>query len=60
MGQEHAGFALDTTYSAKAAAAIDPSEGPVLFWSTKSTAPLPDVSPPDWAWAPARMRRFLT
>ena len=58
--QEHAGFALDTTYSAKAAAAIDPNEGPVIFWSTKSTAPLPDVSPDDWASAPARMRRFLT
>lgn len=57
--QEHAGFALDTTYSAKAAAAIAPDEGPVIFWSTKSTAPLPEVRPEDWAWAPARMRRFL-
>lgn len=57
--QEHAGFALDTTYSAKAAAAIDPDEGPVLFWSTKSTAPLPEVTPKDWAWAPRRMRRWI-
>ena len=58
---EHAGFALDTTYSAKAAAcALDRvSRGPILFWSTKSTAPLPDVRPEDWAWAPARMKRWI-
>ena len=42
----YAGFALDTTYSGKAAAAMIAAmrrgaRGPLLFWSTKSTAPLP-------------------
>lgn len=59
--REHAGFELDTTYSAKAAAcALDRvARGPVLFWSTKSTAPLPAVKPADWAWAPRRMVRWI-
>lgn len=59
--REHAGFELDTTYSAKAAAcALDRvGRGPVLFWSTKSTAPLPEVVPADWGWAPSRMRRWI-
>ncbi len=60
--EARAGFALDTTYSAKAAAcAIDRADedGPTLFWSTKSTAVLPEVRSADWAWAPARMRRWL-
>ncbi len=57
--REHAGFELDTTYSAKAAAAIREDEGPVVFWSTKSTAPLPDVARTDWAWAPRRIRRWV-
>ena len=44
--REAAGFELDTTYSAKAAAALiermrGGEPGPILFWSTKSTAPLP-------------------
>ena len=60
---QHAGFALDTTYSGKAAAcAIDRARtepGVTLFWSTKSTAPLPEVRPQDWRWAPARMRRWI-
>jgi len=36
---------LDGTYSAKAAAHVfaEPAPGPVLFWCTKSSAPLPDV-----------------
>lgn len=42
-----AGFALlDDTYSAKAAAHLlasaAPSDGPLLFWCTKSSAPLPE------------------
>lgn len=49
---------LDTTYSAKAAAAIG-GAGPVLFWATKSEA-LPTATAPGparmmrWAGAPAR------
>ncbi|MFK8004276.1 MAG: 1-aminocyclopropane-1-carboxylate deaminase/D-cysteine desulfhydrase [Polyangiales bacterium] len=43
--RQHAGIELDTTYSAKAAAAFlqraETSAEPLLFWSTKSTAPLP-------------------
>lgn len=36
---------LDGTYSAKAAAHVfaEPAPGPVLFWCTKSSAPLPDA-----------------
>jgi len=57
----HAGFSLDTTYSAKAAAcALDRLDGrPTLFWSTKSTAPLPEVTEADWRWAPRRMTRWI-
>jgi D-cysteine desulfhydrase len=55
--------ALDTTYSAKAAAALlaRVSRRPAvrLFWSTKSSAPLPEVSPERLALAPARMLRWL-
>ncbi len=59
--REHAGFELDTTYSATAAAcALDRlAQGPVLFWSTKSTAPLPAVAPEDWRWAPRAMVRWI-
>src|SRR5690606_20681998 len=55
--------ALDTTYSAKAAAgflahaAREP--GPTLFWSTKSSAPLPEASLEKLEQAPARMRRWI-
>lgn len=46
---EHAGLAiLDGTYSAKAAAhllaSVAPAPGPVLFWCTKSSAPLPEAA----------------
>ncbi|MCA9607712.1 MAG: pyridoxal-phosphate dependent enzyme [Myxococcales bacterium] len=59
--RERAGFELDTTYSGKAAAcALDRvGRGPVLFWSTKSTAPLPEVVPADWRWAPPPMVRWI-
>jgi D-cysteine desulfhydrase len=55
--------ALDTTYSAKSAAALLARMGrrPAvrLFWSTKSSAPLPFVSPARLALAPPRMSRWL-
>jgi pyridoxal-phosphate dependent enzyme len=55
--------ALDTTYSAKSAAALLARcrRGPAvrLFWSTKSGAPLPEVEPAALAAAPARMLRWL-
>jgi len=59
--REAAGFELDTTYSAKAVAAVlgRRSDGPLLYWSTKSTAPLPEVSPEDIAWAPPRAQRWV-
>jgi pyridoxal-phosphate dependent enzyme len=55
--------ALDTTYSAKSAAALlarcrlRPAVR--LFWSTKSGAPLPNVEARALAAAPARMARWL-
>jgi pyridoxal-phosphate dependent enzyme len=55
--------ALDTTYSAKSAAALlarcRRGGGVRLFWSTKSGAPLPDVAPRALEAAPARMSRWL-
>jgi len=56
--------ALDTTYSAKSAAALlertrAASAGPRLFWSTKSGAALPEVSELTLAAAPRRMQRWL-
>jgi len=44
---QHGGHPLDTTYSGKAAAGFlelcrRGAPEPILFWSTKSTAPLPD------------------
>lgn len=59
------GVRLDTTYSAKAIAgalaAARTASGPTLFWSTKSTAPLPARLAADELGrvAPIRMRRFL-
>ncbi len=59
----HAGHALETTYSGKAAAAVldalPRARGPVVYWSTKSSAPLPEVDPAALSWAPARMRRWM-
>ncbi|HEY3493288.1 MAG TPA: pyridoxal-phosphate dependent enzyme [Polyangiaceae bacterium] len=62
--RRHELFALDTTYSSKAFAgfaklARELREGPLVFWSTKSTAPLPNVTPDELAAAPARARRWL-
>jgi hypothetical protein len=55
--------ALDTTYSAKSAAALLARSGRRatvrLFWSTKSSAPLPAVSAERLALAPPRMLRWL-
>jgi len=62
---EHsAGLTLDTTYSAKAAAALlelgrSGARGPVLFWSTKSTARLPALSAERPAAAPRRMLGYV-
>jgi len=56
--------ALDTTYSAKSAAALYDrvSQRPPrvrVFWSTKSGAPLPEVSPERLSRAPTRMLGWL-
>ena len=64
LWRDHAGTALDTTYSAKAAAAFldiarAGTAGPLLYWSTKSTGPLPTPDLAALEAAPPRMRRFL-
>jgi D-cysteine desulfhydrase len=60
--RRNGGPELDTTYSGKAAAAVlarlrSDRDGPLVFWSTKSTAPLPDTLPS--AAAPARAVQWL-
>ena len=62
--RETEGLELDPTYSAKAVASAlarvrrgDP--GPILYWSTKSTAPLPAVTEEDWRWAPPAVLRWI-
>ena len=59
---ESGAVSLDTTYSAKAAAhlleGLNPI-GPVLFWSTKSSAPLPQPTDRDLEGMPALGRRWL-
>lgn len=60
----HTPHRLDTTYSGKAAAAVvdlvrNGARGPILYWSTKSSAPLPPPDPSALAEAPLRMRRWL-
>ncbi|MDQ2646407.1 MAG: pyridoxal-phosphate dependent enzyme [Myxococcota bacterium] len=62
--RRHQGFLLDTTYSAKSAAAFlraarDRSDAPCVFWSTKSTAPLPDAAF-EARELPSRVRRWLS
>ncbi|MAQ17209.1 MAG: hypothetical protein CMN30_20745 [Sandaracinus sp.] len=59
-----AGFELDTTYSAKGAAAFleairRPGGGPTLFWSTKSTAPLPEPARAALSAVNGRATRWL-
>jgi len=56
---------LETTYSGKGAAAFvdfarTAPRGPILLWSTKSSAPLPPLDHDAIAEAPVRMRRWLT
>ena len=55
--------ALDTTYTAKAAAGFlafaRAEPGPSLFWSTKSTVPLPSLEPAALEAAPPGVRRFI-
>ena len=54
---------LDTTYSAKSAAALlarsRRGAGTLLYWCTKSSAPLPEVSAERLARAPRRMLAWL-
>lgn len=54
---------LDTTYAAKSAAELLERLGREprvrLFWSTKSSAPLPEVGPTALAGVPPRMLRWL-
>lgn len=62
--RETEGVALDTTYSAKSAASAIARtraglDGPLVYWSTKSTAALPPVTDADWRWAPDRMTRWM-
>jgi D-cysteine desulfhydrase len=61
--RETAGLELDTTYSGKAAAAaldrLRREGGPLVYWSTKSTAPLPAVREADWRWGPRLMTRWI-
>jgi D-cysteine desulfhydrase len=57
-------FSIDTTYGAKSAAAAIARvraglRGPLVYWATKSTMPLPEVSEEDWRWAPRRMTRWI-
>lgn len=57
------GPALDVVYSAKSGAALldiaRATSEPVLFWATKSTAPLPRANAGDIAELPRQMRRWL-
>lgn len=57
--------ALDTTYTEKSAAGLLAhleacAERPVVYWATKSSVPLPEVSDGELAHAPARVQRFLS
>ncbi|MEM9188173.1 MAG: pyridoxal-phosphate dependent enzyme [Myxococcota bacterium] len=58
----HPGLRLDTTYSAKAAVGflrcLEEVEGPVIFWSTKSSVELP-VGDAGIEWAPGFVQEWL-
>jgi hypothetical protein len=55
--------ALDTTYAAKSAAALltylQASNAPTLYWATKSSVPLPQVTASELERAPARVHAWL-
>lgn len=64
LWQSEAKMQLDTTYSAKSAACVlarlrSGATGPIVYWATKSTAPLPPLSPEAIADAPRAMQRWL-
>ena len=64
MWHEAGAHELDTTYSAKAAAAVvdqvrTGAAGPIVFWSTKSTTPLPPSDLDALRAAPTRMVRWM-
>jgi len=59
------GVTLDTTYSAKAAASFVRAAqagppGPLLFWSTKSSAPLPEIETRELEHLPPHVKRWLS
>jgi D-cysteine desulfhydrase len=60
-----AGFSsLDSTYSAKSAAGVVAAlrrgdRGPLLYWATKSSAPLPNVEPSELESAGSLAARFV-
>lgn len=61
--RESAGLEVDTTYGAKSAAAAIARaraglEGPLVYWATKSTMPLPE-NDADLSWAPRLMTRWM-
>jgi D-cysteine desulfhydrase len=63
--RRHGLFALDTTYSSKALAGCVANPrlrdgGPFVWWSTKSTAPLPIVTPEQLAQIPKRAQKWIT
>ena len=62
--ERNEGLVLDSIYSAKAAAAFvrgarDGREGPLLFWSTKSSAALPLASPEHLIRATPRLAAWI-
>jgi D-cysteine desulfhydrase len=62
--REAGGPPLDFVYSAKSGAALlslaqRDTRGPLLFWATKSSAPLPRAQDQDLDHAPAPWRRFV-
>ncbi len=62
--RQKSGLLLDTTYSAKSAAgflalARTAPDEPVLFWSTKSTSPLPLVTAAELMRAPRSVQRWI-
>jgi hypothetical protein len=54
---------LDIVYSAKAAAGLcelaPKTRGPIMFWATKSSSPLPRATDDDLSRAPTSMQRWL-